>query len=738
MPGATRAVQALRDRDSFHPMAQRSSRGTRRSRPSWLRLPTFSGSFGRRLLLLVVGLGVFGVVAASGAWFRACANQRCPSIAALSAYDPYQASKVYSADGRLITDFYRERRTVITLDSMVPTLPAAFLAVEDKRFYQHHGVDWFGVVAAVKDHLFGNPRGASTITMQLAGNLFTDEIDRRERSGLSGVARKIREAKVARQIEARYEKDRILELYLNQIPLGNGAYGVEAASQRYFGKHASELNAAESAMLAAIPKGPTRYNPRRNPNFAVQRRNLVLDLMREAGALTPDEAETWKAYPLALSSRSDYEGIGEYFVEYVRQQLEARYGSDLYTHGYRIYTTLDLDAQAAVERALAAQLDRIESGAIGRYRHTTYREYLDALGDNPVEHVNTPYLQAAAVVLEARTGNILAMVGGRDFEDSKFNRAVQARRQPGSTFKPFVYAAALERGYSFDQVEIDEPVSVPIPNQPNWEPQNYEGRFSGEPMTLRQGLYQSKNSIAVKLGLQVGVAEVVEEARKFGISTPVPAVPSIFLGSPDVHPIEMIAAYTVFSNLGTRTEPNAILRVEDRDGNTVWEPRPTRRRVLDDASAYLMTEALRGVVTSGTAASAVWNAGFRVPSGGKTGTTNDYNNVWFIGFTNDLVAGVWMGFDQLKPIMGNAQGGRLAAPAYTQFMLEIYQRRPTPGGWAQPANMMRSVEIDRSTGFRATPFCPRDLVEIRQYPVGAEPRDFCPVHSPYGQPGDTD
>jgi penicillin-binding protein 1A len=257
-------------------------------------------------------------------------------------------------------------------------------------------------------------------------------------------------------------------------------------------------------------------------------------------------------------------------------------------------------------------------------------------------------------------------------------------------------------------------------------------------MTLRRGLWLSVNSIAAQLGQQIGIHSVVEEARTFGFSTPIPAVPSITLGSPDVYPVEMVAAYTVFANLGIRSEPNAILRVENRDGEIIYQPPPVRRRVLDETSAYLITDALRGVVTSGTANGAVWQQGFRVPSGGKTGTTNDYNNVWFMGFTNDLVAGVWMGFDQLKPIMGNAQGGRLAAPAYTQFMLEIYQRRPTPGGWDEPPNMLQAVEIDRTTGFRATAFCPRDVVELRHFPPGGGPRDFCPVHSPFGQPGDTD
>ncbi len=689
-----------------------------------------------RALVAAASLVVFGVVAAAGAWWRACANEACPSIATLESYDPWQASKVYAADGRLITDFYRERRTVITLDSMSPALPAAFLAVEDKRFYDHGGVDWLGVLAAVKDRLTGGiPRGASTITMQLAGNLFPEDIDRRQRSGLAGIARKVREAKVARQIEDAYSKDRILELYLNQIALGNGAYGVESAAQRYFGKRASEINAAEAAMLAGLPQAPSRYNPRRNPEAAVRRRNLVLELMHQHAALTREEAETWKAYPLALSSRSDFAGVGEYFVEYVRQVLEARFGSALYTEGYRIHTTLDLDAQGAVERAMAAQLERIENEP--GYRHQSYRDYLEQRGDSDGERSTTPYLQGAAVVIEARTGNILAMVGGRDFDDSKFNRAVQAERQPGSTFKPIVYAAALEHGIPLESIEVDEPISLEIPDQPNWEPQNYDGRFTNQPMTLRQALWKSVNTVAVKTALRTGLPEIIDEARKFGISTRIPMVPSLSLGSLGVHPIEMIAAYTAFASLGVRAEPNAILRVEDRTGRIVWEPRPVRRRVLEEPVAWLLTDALQGVVRHGTANSAVWAQGFQVPSGGKTGTTNDYYDVWYIGFTNDLVAGVWMGFDVNTRIMGNAQGGRLAAPAWTQFMKEIYQRRRTPGGWAEPADMLRPVEIDKSTGFRATPFCPRDMVEIRYYPPGGEPREFCPIHSPY-RPGDTD
>src|SRR5215208_2927513 len=412
----------------------------------------------RNILVGLLATVAFGLAFLAAAWSRACAGNTCPSIEELGGYDPNQASKVYAADGRLITDLGLERRTVIPLGEMSPYLKSAFLATEDKRFYQHHGIDWYRVFGAIKTNLFQLrfAEGFSTITMQLARNIWVEDISGREKS----VKRKLREAHVALEIERKYPKDKILEIYLNQIPLGNGAYGVEAASQRYFGKSVRELNVAEAATLAAIPKAPSRYNPRRNPNLNIQRRNTVLNLLRDNKLLNAEEAERWKAYPLQLSSHSDFSGVAEYFVEYVRQQLEARFGRELYTSGYRIYTTLDLDIQQAAERALEARLEAIESGADGKFPHDTYRQYLESRTDNDDNsRTTTPYLQGLVVTLEAKTGYIRAMVGGRDFEDSKFNRATQAMRQPGSTFKPIVYSAAIEAGYPLSHVMVDDPLS---------------------------------------------------------------------------------------------------------------------------------------------------------------------------------------------------------------------------------------------------------------------------------------
>src|SRR5918996_1834694 len=687
----------------------------------------------RNILVGVLAAIAFGLAFLAAAWSRACAGNTCPSIEELGGYDPNQASKVYAADGRLITDLGLERRTVIPLGEMSPYVKAAFLATEDKRFYKHNGIDWYRVFGAIRTNVFQLrfAEGFSTITMQLARNIWVEDISGRDKT----LRRKLREARVAREIEAKYSKDKILELYLNQIPLGNGAYGVEAASQRYFGKSVRDLNVAEAATLAAIPKAPSRYNPRRNPNANIQRRNTVVNLLRDSKLLNTEEAERWKAYPLLLSSHSDFSGVAEYFVEYVRQQLEARFGRELYTSGYRIYTTLDLDIQQAAERALEARLEAIESGADGKFPHDTYRQYLESKSDNGDDNgrTTTPYLQGLVVTLEAKTGYIRAMVGGRDFEDSKFNRATQALRQPASTFKPIVFAAAIESGYPLSHVMVDDSLSMIIKeDEPPWTPQNYDLEFEG-PMTLRRALYLSRNIIAIKLGMELGEQAVVSEAAKFGISTRVPMVPSIHIGSADVIPLEMIAAYTTFSNLGVRTVPNSILRVEDRSGKIIWQPAVRSVAVLDSAHAWLMTDVLRDVVRHGTA---VGSVGSRInfPAGGKTGTTNDGFDVWFIGFTSEMVTGVWIGFDQPRKIKSNAQGGILAAPAWTAMMREIYERRTIPPAWSRPAGLT-ALDVDKTTGYKATPFCPKDVHYIESFIPGTEPTAFCPVHSPFGSMG---
>jgi penicillin-binding protein 1A len=672
-------------------------------------------------VLLVVG---FALGLAYGSWTRVCAGHACPSIAVLDDYRPQQTSKVFAVDGRLITELGLERRTLIRLDEMPPYLKQAFVAIEDKRFYQHHGIDFSRVLGAVRANILalGWEQGFSTITMQLARNVFPDRITRAKTLG-----RKLKEAKVARELEETYSKDRILELYLNQIYLGNGAYGVETAALRYFGRSARDLNVPEAALLAALPQLPERYNPRRHPARAVRRRNVVIDVMRQQGYLTAQQAEEAKAYPLTLSARQDYGDVAPYFVEWIRQTLQARFGRDLYERGLRVFTTLDLDIQQAAERALETQLEAIENGAYGRYPHRTFAQYLATADGGAEGRTTTPYLQGAMVAMDVETGAVRAMVGGRDFDDSKFNRATQALRQPGSTFKPFVYAAAIRAGHSPNEMLEDAPISLPQPDGTVWEPGNFEENTFRGMTTLRTALAQSINLVTIRLGLEVGAEAVADEARRYGFSTAIPAVPAMFIGSADVIPLEMVSAYTAFASLGVRASPIAILRVEDAEGTVLWRPLPRRERVMAPDQAFVLNDMLRDVVRVGTASGAVRRSGFTLPAGGKTGTTNDYTDVWFIGFTRELVAGFWMGLDRPETIKPNAQGGLLVAPAWGAFMREVYERRPSPGEWGRPSGVV-SREIDSASGRLATPYCPASSRRWEVFSPGREPVDFCPLH----------
>jgi penicillin-binding protein 1A len=670
---------------------------------------------------------------AFGAWTLVCRGGQCPPVDALNDYTPRQTSKLYAVDGRFIAELGLERRTLITLDEIPETVQQAFVITEDKRFYSHAGIDWRRVVGALVRDIIARSwdEGFSTITMQLARNVFPERISREKT-----LVRKIKEGKVAREIEDKFSKRKILELYLNQINLGNGAYGVETASQRYFGKSVRDLNIAEAATLAALPKAPERYNPKRHPERAIQRRNTVIELMRRNGAISDEEASGARAYPLQLASKTDAGDTAPYFVEWVRQQLDDQFGRQLYEQGLRVYTTLDLDMQLAAERALEAQLRRIEAGRHGRYAAETYEQYIarSLAGSEPGG--NSPYLQGAFVAIDPRNGAIRAMVGGRDFYDSKFNRATQALRQPGSSFKPIVYAAAVQNGRPPSYILFDTAIALNQGTGTPWTPRNYDGRFEG-PMTMRRGLYLSRNMIAINVGLELGENTVIGTARNFGITTPIPPYPSIFIGSADVYPLEMVASYAPFANQGIRATPNAILRVENARQEVLWQQTPSRTTVLSPEEAWMMVDMMKDVVRRGTAAG-VWSAGFHLPAGGKTGTTNDGTNVWFIGFTSDLVAGVWMGFDRPKKIMSDAQGGRLAAPAWTSFMTEVYRRKPASPDWPRPATVI-TREVDLTTGLIQTPYCPRESVRSEFFIAGTEPMRECDQHLGYLLPpmGDT-
>jgi penicillin-binding protein 1A len=683
------------------------------------------------LLLLTFGLAsLFGV--AFGSWALVCRGGQCPPVEALDDYTPRQTSKLYAVDGRFIAELGAERRTLVRLDEIPPIVQQAFVVTEDKRFYSHAGVDWRRVFGALARDVLarGWYQGFSTITMQLARNVFPERLTREKT-----LVRKLREAKVARAIEAKYDKKKILELYLNQIALGNGAFGVEVASQRYFGKSVRDLNLAEAATLAALPKAPERYNPRKHPERAIQRRNTVIELMRENGAISDADASAAKAFPLQLANRTESGDVAPYFVEWIRQQLDEQFGKQLYEQGLKVYTTLDLDMQTAAERALEQQLRRIEAGRYGRFSHESYEHYVARSLAGTEMPENSPYLQGAFVAVDPRNGAVRALVGGRDFYDSKFNRATQALRQPGSAFKPIVYAAAVQNGRAASYIVNDSPLVIPQAggNGKDWEPKNYDGRFLGL-MPMRRGLYESRNLVAIRVGMELGEQTVINEARNFGISTPIPPFPSIHIGAADVYPIEMISAFSAFANQGIRPTANAILRVENARQEVLWQQTPARSQVLSPEESWIMVDMMKDVIRRGTAAGSVWGAGFHLPAGGKTGTTNDGTNVWFIGYTADLLAGVWMGFDRPQKIMPDAQGGRLAAPAWTQFMSEVYRRKPSPPDWPRPLGII-TRDIDVSTGMLQTPYCPRDLIRTEFYIAGTEPMVECNKHLGYGSPG---
>ncbi|NIR45094.1 MAG: PBP1A family penicillin-binding protein [Gemmatimonadetes bacterium] len=681
-------------------------------------------------LLVLLFLTTVGAGIAVGTWNRICLGDRCPSIAQITVWEPEESSKLYAADGSLIHEFFQQRRTVVALSDLPPYVPQAMVAIEDKRFYGHEGIDYLRFARATVEYFIYGPGrpGGSTITQQLARNQFT------ERIGFDvSPARKLREAKVARDIERLYSKEEILEAYLNQINYGHGWYGIETASQNYFGKPASQLNLPEAALLAALAKAPTRYSPILNPERALGRRNLVLDLMARQGYISWAEAEAAKAYPLPTSrARGRENQIAPYFVEWVRQMLDDRFGEDLYRAGFKIYTTLDLEMQAIADSALKAHLAFLES-EVTDYEHMTYEEALKLPPDS-IDWTQTPYLQGMFVAIDPKTGHVKSMIGGRDWNHSKFNRATQALRQTGSVFKPFVYTAAVANGFPISYVIYDAPLELDQYDPEGdsswiWSPKNYTNRFHG-PMTLRDALRRSVNVVTVKLSQEVGTETVAQTARRMGIRTPIPRVAASAIGAASVIPLQVAEAFTTYANLGVHVTPQPILRVEDKAGRLIYESETERDRVLDEQTAWIMLTVLRDVVNAGTAARIRRDyLAPEIPAAGKTGTTNDETDVWFVGFTPDLLAAVWIGLDDPTKIFPGAVGGGHAAPVWGAFMQRVYQNRPIPHPWERPGGLVYRT-VDKLSGRLATDYCPLDAIYTEVYLPGTEPVEECDLHQP--------
>lgn len=676
----------------------------------------FRRSWALRMLLLAfcfaLGIGIAGFV-----WL----SRDLPSTTRLQTITQSLKTQVLDRHGDVYGSFGIENRVAISLDEMPRHLIEAVLSVEDRRFYRHWGLDilrWPKVLftdIAIRLRSRSAPlQGASTITQQLARDLFLTKDQ--------SVERKLKEMILTLKIERAYAKDEILTLYLNQVYFGAGAYGVESISQTLFGKPAAELDIVQAALIAGMPKNPTAYNPLRHPDRARERRNLVLKLMADNDCLDRSQLTTLQAAPLGLLEQKPERRSGSYFLEYVRQYLESRYGSEqLYRDGLTVETTIDPAAQLLAEEEMEAYLEYLEDTM--RYRQT-YASVTARMNAGQKVPVSEQYLQGAVLVMDPESGAIRAMVGGRDFTQSEFNRAVQAPRQPGSAFKLFVYLAAIENGFAPSDLILDTPVAIPIPGQnKTYRPRNHSGKFLGE-ITLRTALAQSINIPAVKLTSRLGPVTIIDYARRLGIESPMPPVLSLALGAADVTLLELTNAYGTIAAGGIRSEPFTVVRVVDRWGQVLEEHQPERREVVNPRSNYLITSMLESVLSSGTGVRAR-SLGFQHPAAGKTGTTDSNFDAWFIGFSRQYVCGVWVGFDEKRPMGQWMEGSHAALPIWAQIMKGLHADLP-PEPFPIPEGIVK-VSICPQSGLLSTRYCPAVIQEV--FIEGQQPTRTCDRHA---------
>ncbi len=755
-----------------------------------------------KLKFLIV-LAVAVISGAGGLWgIIRYFSKDLPSLDTIREYQPSLVTKIYGEDRQLVGQFFIERRVLVPLDQMPPDLLHAIVAVEDARFYEHKGVDPLGILRALLANIesFQIRQGASTITQQLARSLFLSS----ERS----LQRKIREALLAWKIEKLLSKDEILELYLNQIYFGHGSYGVQSAARLYFGKDVNQLDLAEVAFLAGIPRAPTEYSPYNNPERAKQRQGVVLRRMMEEKYITEDQLRKVYREDLFFRKPEKEEEIAPYFLEYIRQYLNAKYGETMvYRGGLKVYTTLNLAMQKSATLAVQEGLRDVDKrqGYRGPVAHRSPEELardqeigaglmsfsevregdiiegvvtaVDEKGATVIASGHTgriapegmawarkrlngpdllkdaeirpeakppdilavgdlirvkvrkldpkskaavltleqePLVEGALIAVDPRTGGIRAMVGGFNFKRSEFNRAVSAKRQPGSAFKPIIYATAIDRGLTPATIIVDSPVVfVDEVAEKIWKPENYESRFYG-PVTLRDALTHSRNLATVRLLDQVGIRNVVDMARRLGIQSLLNQDLSLALGSSSVSLIELSSAFGVFANEGIRVEPVAVLSVADAAGNILEEYEPSAREAISKEAAYVVTNMMEDVIQRGTG----WRAKvLGRPLAGKTGTTNDFTDAWFVGFSPNLVAGVWVGFDDLRSLGDREAGGSAALPIWINFMRVGLQSGPVMT-FPIPESVV-FARIDPNTGLLAPEGAEGAVVEI--FVKGSEP-----------------
>ncbi len=764
------------------------------------------GIFSLRRILLYFFICI-GLFIASLGGFYLYLTWGLPDLDALQNYQPNLVTRVYSDDGSLIGEFYIERRVIVPIEKIPDHLKKAFLAAEDAEFYQHEGISYVGIMRAFYKNLSAGRfvQGASTITQQVARGFFLTP----ERT----ITRKLKEMILARRIEKRLTKDEILSLYLNQIYLGNGAYGVQAAAQTYFDKNVKDLDLAEAALIAGLPKAPSRYSPYVNFLLSKKRQEFILQRMVEERFITMTQADYAKAEKIILKPYvTGALWVGPYFTEHVRRYIEEKYGDEmLYKGGLNIFTTLNVDLQKAANEAvkkglrdfdrrrgyrgplrnisdeeeLQAFLQKLErrhgrhplkvgdvtegvitsidrkkkriyvdlggpNGYINRWGYRWARLYnpesapegtlipnpLDIFHEGDVIKVRVrkplpstgplhlvldqdPLVQASLLAIDQSTGYIKAMVGGSDFTKTQYNRAVQAKRQPGSAFKPIIYSAAFDKGFTPATIIMDTPIVFEdSANALQWRPRNYDERFGG-PTTVRKALAKSRNVVTIKILKKIGIGYCIDYARKLGITTPLAHDLSLALGSSAVTLYDLTSVYSVFANLGKRAKPVFITKIIDKDGNVIEDNAPEVKEVISPQTAYLMTKMLEGVIENGTG----WRArSLGRPAAGKTGTTNGLNDAWFLGYLPNITAGVWVGYDNEKKLGRHETGSRAALPIWLSFMKAATKDKPVedfpvPDG-------IEFARIDADTGLLATPYTEHAIFEV--FKTGTAPKETAP------------
>ena len=669
-----------------------------------------------------------------------------PSLEQLENYDPDLVTRIYSADGKVLNELFVQKRVFIELDKIPEHMQYAVVSSEDRRFFDHWGLSMRSIARAVMINTLSLSyrQGFSTLTQQLARNLYKSV------GFEDSILRKVKEMITAIQIERTYTKDEILEMYLNTVHFGHGTYGVEAATKRFFGKESKYLTIDESALLVGLLPAPASYSPIHHPDRAIRRRNTVLRLMRDQGYIGKGEHEENRARTLETVLEVPKRGTAPYFTEYVRRVLEKQdtaLGINIYRDGLKIYTTLDSRLQTIAEDAVLKTVkddqERLNKRLYKNREEFEDLAYLTIYEEDSIKMMlagegqlykdlrDKLLVQSAFVALDPNTGGILAMVGGRPDYHDQYNRAVQAKRQPGSVFKPFVYTTALDNGYPVTEQLLNQPVVLNIQNMDGtwvkWKPQNYDGSTGGL-TTFREGLRKSMNLISVRM-VQQDIApadQVKQTAKRMGINTDIRAVDAIALGTSEVFPIEMVSAYSALSNMGVYSKPFAITKIEDRYGNIIKEYYPDRKEVLSEETAYLMTSLMQTVMDRGTGGSARWKYKFNRPAAGKTGTTQGWSDAWFVGFTPQIAAGCWFGVDNFKVPLGPGQdGSRAALPAWARFMKAAHDTLGLPvEKFAKPSGIEDS-EICSVTKKLPLPACP---VETEIFKSGTEPTQKCKVH----------